>query len=462
MKMADSAKISPIQAGLPARASKARRVWMSGDPLNENASGRILHGPAIPDPMHIGRRAFLSGILAGVAIVGCGGKVPDMPSRNFWLPAFLLRPDPSSGTLSLIKCYAGVDSFELLSKIGIESGYPSIGAIPEDVYERQFRLTSILSGFLSTRFDFSDPRVPNLFDSIAFLYMTNKDYWPNGVLAENAGIVGGLEIATSQNDVYSNCNGESVCSVKDILALNNKHDFFPSTENYSDLPEDEITALITSKDSLAQSMVEETLHAFKYMAMGSSSKGFDDMMNQAWEAASASQADDQVLGNAWQNGFVARAISEEGIGDYSLRQYVLSTLSYLYGSVDPNMEAAVLSILQLLGSNSDIFMGSPGRSYLDLYESQNPGMDYLSYRRMFASREAFTKIGGFDYDLRSGFPALIRPFYEPFARPSHLDVRFSDGFSNPLFGLNPYLNDYDSVMSLIQNVVTRVIKQAKG
>jgi len=459
--MADGIRNSQNKAGLSARAPDARKVWMPGDPLTENAPGQYPQRSVHPRPMPIGRRAFLSGVLAGVAIVGCGGKMPDMPSRNFWLPAFLLRPDPASGTLSLIKCYGGIDSFDLLSKIGIESGYPSIDAIPEDVYDRQFCLTSILSGFLSTRFDFSDPRVQALFDSIALLYMTNKNYWPNGVLAENAGIVGGLEIATTAEDIYSDCSGGSGCAVKDILALNNKHDFFPSTETYTDLPEDEVTALITSNDSLAQSMVEETLHAFKYTAMGSRSTEFDDLMNQAWEAASVSSVDDQILADAWQKGFVARAISEDGIGDYSLRQNVLGTLQYLFGSADPKMEAAILSILQLLGSNADIFMGSAGRSYLDLYSSQTPGLDYLTYRRMFASREAFTKIGGFDYDLRPGFPALMRPFYEPFARPWHLDVRFSNGFANPLFGQNPYLSDYDSVISLIQNVVTRVIEHVK-
>ena len=181
-----------------------------------------------------------------------------------------------------------------------------------------------------------------------------------------------------------------------------------------------------------------------------------------WDSGSTGQADDQKLADAWKNGDIRDALSEDGLKDYSMRSAVQQGLMYYYNTgsppyYDPLMEIAVVSLLQLLGSYSDSFLGFAGASYLDKYAQEDPGKSYNTYRSSFMDREMYAQLGSFEHNVIRAFPGFFRKYYEPFGRPAHLDTRFNDGFQNPDIGKNPYLTNATDMKFLAQTIIPRAL-----
>jgi len=416
-----------------------------------------------------GRAALAASIMlacaSGVSLPSCSGKVAG-DERSHWLPVSVFESGSANEPVSVRSAYAGMETADVY---GVTAYYGRISEIPQAVSEREKRLTRLIFSELSSSFDFTDPRAAAMLSNDILVYMTDASAWPNAVFVKDMASVNGFQVLDTYGSTMSDCL-KGPCIFRDLIAINNKSGFHPSTDSIDSLTEAERATL----SSIAKTVGEEVLHDFWLDGLDAPMRaGFISGFSGLWLAGSVGEAEDGVLSNAWRYGNVPHAVAPDGtFNQYALRPAVQAAIASHCPECSlqsqAEMEVAIISYLQLFGDQADSFMGSPPHSYLAFYRVQDEAKgkasgSYDYYRKFFIERESFPHIGnGETFQLI--LPAYLRPLFTPFCRANHLDLIFNDGApgANPAVTANQYLSDQAAFLSLVQAIIPNVLAAANG
>ncbi len=397
--------------------------------------------------------AFMASCLlcAAPLLAGCGGKVPG-DERSMWLPATTIEPQELlEGT-----AFAGTNQ-ELGFGFLPGAYYAKPSDISTTASEEQAALIGMLfDGLAGRSMNFSHPDVRRTIANNVFLTMTDLNAWPNAYYAAGMGTAYGVQVLDANMTTISDCS-KTPCRLQDVIVIKNRS-LHPTSRDLNSLTPEERSEL----DKMAEWMSEELGHDFLETADAAYREGFFQKVTGLWEAGSSGIEDDAVFSDAWKKGGIAYAIGEEEIKNYSLRGSLQSAIAEIYpgasGAERYDMEVALISWLQLIGDCASSLIGSPGRSYLDLYKQNDAAAGksigtYEYYRNHFIEREGFVHVVTLS-SMRQVYPSLLRtsldgPFWKDF-----LDQRFNDGFSSDARIMNnPYLSNFDALRTLVSNVI---------
>ncbi|MFA4874919.1 MAG: hypothetical protein WC956_01455 [bacterium] len=402
--------------------------------------------------------AFIASCLLFAA--GCGGKMPG-DERSMWMPATTIVPQGLSDSIA----YAGTN--QDLGFGFIPSGYYGN---PSDIPSTTSNEQAILYGMLfdelaETTIDFSHPDITRMLSNDVFLTMTDFNAWPNAYYSQGMAEIYGFQVLDANFDTFSDCSN-GPCRLQDVVVIKNQN-LHPTSRDRSSLTDAEKNEL----DKMAGWMSEELGHDFIESADATYREGFFQKIKGLWEAGSSGIENDAVFSDAWLKGGIAYAISGSGIKNYSLRAPLQSAIMEIYPNASPSeqydIEIALISWLQLICNHSSAFIGSPGRSYLDLYKQDDAAAGksigtYEQYRDHFIGREGFAHVVTSD-SIRQVYPSLLRTTLDgPFLK-DFLDQKFNDGFWPDVRIMNnPYLSDFDTLRALVSNVIPLMLAKTAG
>jgi len=382
---------------------------------------------------------------------GCGGITPG-DERALWSSAtFLEAPDSPS------RAYAGVD--DPLPAGFLTQGYSNDPVkVPLTRSEMEARVLRLIMGSMSQDvFDFSYPETSGMIGNDIFLFMTDMDAWPNAYYSKGMARVYGMQVLDGSLSIISDCPGG--CRFVDVIAIKNRS-FAPSSDDPWALEPAQQDALSEPQRWASEELGSDLFQDGIDKGLRSS---FIDALASLWASGVADIEQEEALAYAYTHGGLPQAIGSSGLNAYALKPYIQEGLSSAYPTASAatleEMEVALVSYLQMIGEHASSLVGLPGRCYLDYYRKLDqaagrPEGDHLHYRQEFVERESYSHIGSLQ-EKRRVYPSCIRPCFDGFYRPYHLDFIFNDGFkeSDPIVRDNAFLSDCAGLEALVAKVV---------